>query len=534
MLTFSRAAATEFKKRLIGLIGNAAHFIQITTFHSFCFDLLGKTGDLDKSDQIVRVAVENIMNGEADANRLTKTVLVIDEAQDMSADEYSLIKALMDKNEDMRVIAVGDDDQNIYGFRGSDSAFFKSLLAEPGAKRYELVENYRSAGAIVDFANGFAAKIPARIKTLPIISRVKEKGAVSLCRLASENIAIPAVNAYCAANPAGLSCIIARTNDEVLSIAGLLLKRGVPAKQIRTNGDFNLYNLAEVRDFADGACAGGGYAISDEAWRKSMLGLQSKYARSDNLPDVLRLLGEFEKVSGGVKFKNDLKRYLLESKLDDFISGREGTVLVSTIHQTKGREFDNVFLALSRFPKMDGESRRAVYVAITRAKRNLHILSCGGIFDDVAGVNSNDAAGANYVNIAGDNSNGAASAGIRVTTDDYDYPQPEKLVLQLSHKDVALGYFAFRQRAINKLIAGDELFAREDACYLGDTQVLKYSSKFRERVDALKARGYAPVNAYVRYIVFWRDPTTDAESKIILPEIEFHGARATQPENDRS
>src|SRR5690606_11340129 len=39
MLTFSRAAATEFKSRLIELIGNAAHFIEIKTFHSYCFDL---------------------------------------------------------------------------------------------------------------------------------------------------------------------------------------------------------------------------------------------------------------------------------------------------------------------------------------------------------------------------------------------------------------------------------------------------------------------------------------------------------------
>ena len=38
MLTFSRAAATEFKQRLMGLIGNAAHFVEIKTFHSYCFD----------------------------------------------------------------------------------------------------------------------------------------------------------------------------------------------------------------------------------------------------------------------------------------------------------------------------------------------------------------------------------------------------------------------------------------------------------------------------------------------------------------
>ncbi len=49
MLTFSRAAATEFKQRLIDLIGNAAHFVEIKTFHSYCFDLLGRIGNLEDS-----------------------------------------------------------------------------------------------------------------------------------------------------------------------------------------------------------------------------------------------------------------------------------------------------------------------------------------------------------------------------------------------------------------------------------------------------------------------------------------------------
>ena len=80
--------------------------------------------------------------------KITKSVLVIDEAQDMDANEFALICALMQNNDDMRVIAVGDDDQNIYEFRGSDSAHMQSLIDEYGATRYELVENYRSKANI--------------------------------------------------------------------------------------------------------------------------------------------------------------------------------------------------------------------------------------------------------------------------------------------------------------------------------------------------------------------------------------------------
>lgn len=47
MLTFSRSAATEFKQRLRKLVGDAANYVEIKTFHSYCFDLLGRIGNLE-------------------------------------------------------------------------------------------------------------------------------------------------------------------------------------------------------------------------------------------------------------------------------------------------------------------------------------------------------------------------------------------------------------------------------------------------------------------------------------------------------
>src|SRR5690606_24530910 len=83
MITFSRAAATEFKKRLLKLIRNAANYIEIKTFHSYCFDLLGRVGSLEKSGEILKRTIQQIQQNEVEASRITKTVLVIDEAQDM-------------------------------------------------------------------------------------------------------------------------------------------------------------------------------------------------------------------------------------------------------------------------------------------------------------------------------------------------------------------------------------------------------------------------------------------------------------------
>ncbi|MEE1460675.1 MAG: AAA family ATPase, partial [Segatella copri] len=182
MLTFSRAAATEFKQRLMQLIGNAAHFVEIKTFHSYCFDLLGRVGNLDEAGDVVKQAAEMINNGEVEPNRISKTVLVIDEAQDMSKDDYALVSALMKANEEMRVIAVGDDDQNIYEFRGSNSQYLYELTQTEHSRFIEMTENYRSLRHILDTANDFARNIRQRIKSTPIISMSQEDGEVRIVK----------------------------------------------------------------------------------------------------------------------------------------------------------------------------------------------------------------------------------------------------------------------------------------------------------------------------------------------------------------
>jgi len=498
MLTFSRAAATEFKKRLMTLIGNAANFIQIMTFHSYCFDLLGKVGSIEKSDIIIKHTLEKINAGEEDRTKLTKTVLVIDEAQDMSEPEYLLVKALMKENDNLRVIAVGDDDQNIYEWRGSSSAHFESLLNEPDAKKYELVDNYRSNTNIVEFANQFAKGITHRFKTIPIVPIKNENGKISICKLSSENIAIPVVNMIKNIKLSGSTCIIVRTNEEALNIVGLLNKHGITARKIQTNNDFNLYNLVELRNFIDDIDKdNNSYTITDDIWRQAKDNLNKKYVESNNLPGTQKLIMDFEETNNKTKYKSDFKQFVRESRLEDFISASEGSILVSTIHQTKGREFDNVFLALSHSYELDDARKREIYVAITRAKQNLHILYNDIFFDKINVKN------------------------IERTTDNNNYPVLDEISLQLSHRDVALGYFADRKKEIDSLVSGRELSIQETGCFLGKTQVVKFSSKFREQIKELLKKGYSPARAIVRHIVFWQGKDKEEEIKIILPDVVF-------------
>jgi ATP-dependent DNA helicase RecQ len=433
----------------------------------------------------------------------------------MSHAEYSLVKTLMAKNDGLRIIAVGDDDQNIYEFRGSSSEHFASLLKEQNSKKYELVDNYRSSASIIIFANQFAHKISKRLKTIPITPVKKEQGIVYITKIFSDNITIPAVNTFLAMKTSekttGSVCIITRTNSQALSIAGLLRKSGVAAKQIQTNNDFNLCNLIELRDFInDIENLNAAPAIDETVWQNAKNNLQTKYKSSAQT--VLNLIADFEKTNNKIKHKSDFKQFAAESKLEDFSQAVENTVLVSTIHQTKGREFDTVILALSQFSKLDDAAYRAIYVAITRAKQNLHVIYNGNYFDT---ININGIEGIDDI------SDINSTAGIQKIYDKTDYPMPEHITMQLSHKDVVLNYFNYLQHDITFLRSGNELELCDTGCTYNNKQVLKFSSHFCKQIESLKNKGYLPVRGIVRHIVWWKGKDTN-EIKIILPDVEFY------------
>ena len=259
MLTFSRVAATEFKKRLLELVGNAAHYVDIKTIHSYSFDLIGKQGSLEEAEDVVRLAAEMIERGEVEPSKIAKSVLVIDEAQDMGQDDFRLVQALMQKNEEMRIIAVGDDDQNIYAFRGSDSKYMLSLVRREGSKLYEMTDNYRSAKAVVDCANRFVQRIPNRMKHTPIRSATGQDGeVVRLTSIANTEIKIQ-----------GATAILTRTNEETMQVAYELEQRGLHTTIAQSRDDFRFGNLAEVRYFLKQIGRKDSIVISKERWQEA-------------------------------------------------------------------------------------------------------------------------------------------------------------------------------------------------------------------------------------------------------------------------
>ncbi len=505
MLTFSRAAANEFKQRLYELIGNAVGFVEIKTFHSYCFDLLGKIGnirDVDEMKTIVKKAGDLIRSGDVDLGRITKSVLVIDEAQDMDIHEYRLVEALMERNEDMRVIAVGDDDQNIYKFRGSDSKYFRSFITEHSAKQYSLIDNYRSSRSIISFANEFVKSISDRMKDEDIKAVKESIGEVKLIKHTGNNMETAIVEDVLSVGAEGTTCILTNTNQEALLILGVLRQRNIPAKLIESIKGFDIYNIAEIRYFLKilKKLNSSSPVISDEQWESAVKALKEQYRDSTCLPFVMKILDTFGEVNHK-KYCTDLEMFLHESKEEDFYTDEKGIITISTMHKSKGREFDNVYMFIGRVDMNSDEEKRKLYVGMTRAKELLHIHYFGNTFDKYAEY--------------------ATSREIDIKT----YPKPSELILQLTHEDVYLDFFKNKKEQIIRLKSGmhlagrgNKLYAKIDGKIL---PVLQFSKDCNAKVKRLISLGYKPYDAVIRFICAWRGKEDKDLTAVILADIYF-------------
>ena len=513
MVTFSRAAVSEFQKRLRELIGNAAYFVEIKTFHSYCFDLLGRIGSIEHSANVVAQATELIRSGEVEPSQIAKTVLVIDEAQDMDKDEFALITTLMERNEDMRIIAVGDDDQNIFEFRGSDSGHMKALIDTYGAKKYELTDNYRSDSAIVAFANRYVSHIPNRMKEQLIHPVSSSAGSVSICIYSHLDFESALVDDLLRCGDlTGQICVLTRTNEEAANIVMLLRKAGRRAGLLQSLDHFDLFNLIEIRYFLQSLNwpKHDTPIIGDDLWQTALACLEKRFGTSSNYQLCFNLLLTFRQTHDKL-YWSDLETFLHESKLEDGYQSQEGEICVSTMHKAKGHEFDHVFLCIkqliigkcnpSDYKAKSAAAMRLLYVAFTRAKHSLHIHCISQILDCLQ-----------------------LKAG-EYTMNFSSFPKPDQIITCMSHREVHLDYFIERSKDIFNCIAGQELKVEGD--YLcadtkyGSKKVIRMSNSYQQLRNNWIQKGYLPVSAKIRYCVMWRKEDTGKETPILLADVIY-------------
>jgi ATP-dependent DNA helicase RecQ len=92
---------------------------------------------------------------------------------------------------------------------------------------------------------------------------------------------------------------------------------------------------------------------------------------------------------------------------------------------------------------------------------------------------------------------------------------PDEIVLQLSHKDVNLGYFKSLKKEVLTLRSGQELYFRNN--YLCDVitnrQVCQLSHKIQGELSQWGEKGYFVSSASIRFIVAWKPKDAPKEEK---------------------
>ena len=174
--------------------------------------------------------------------------ILADEYQDVNYGQYTWLMLLA--RDHRRIFIVGDDDQSIFSFRGSDIRFIRNFAQNfPEAIQVRLEENFRSTGHILAAANAVIAADQTRLgKTLFTSKGAGERIEVVGFRGPQEEaagIASEMVRRHAQGVPWGSMALLYRGNALARGYEEALLRARVPHQLM---GDTAFYQRAEIRD----------------------------------------------------------------------------------------------------------------------------------------------------------------------------------------------------------------------------------------------------------------------------------------------
>jgi len=417
-LAFNRNAVTQLKLRLRELLGPEGAWVRVRTYHSLAMFLTGRIfdpGPVQGTEDpetgyfkdVLQEAVQMLEAAARDDSGLRPwrdtflpglRHILVDEYQDINELEYRLVSLLAGRQEsdaDRRPVltAVGDDDQNIYSWQGSNVRFIRRFQEDYGAETLELSRNYRSSPAIVAAANALIACNRDRIKSAPIV-----------CAENGPNRAVPHRVGLVGA-PDHLSClkgaileaqrllsedpelapgdvsILCRTNRELDTLLMLARRLGLPVRGLRGRR-LPLTAVREFRLFLDTLNDCRNEVMSAAALRGLVeeLASESGYTPQNMWIGMFRSILEnhLHETMGRDLPVADFIDYVYDASRDvrQLYQTDRGSVLAATLHTAKGLEFPAVIIAGQPVRNKAGheEERRLFYVAVTRAMRHLTVF----------------------------------------------------------------------------------------------------------------------------------------------------------------
>lgn len=357
--------------------------------------------------------------------------ILIDEFQDINQMQYETIRLL---SNNQNIFAVGDDDQAIYSFRGSNPEMMKKFVQDYQAKTICLSCNYRSHKDIVEASMHFISHNKNRFdKRIVAINR--EDNSIHLLQKPSKKELLSAIRNeiqhYKKQYPQKTQAVLTRTNhlayayqnmaseeceDRILALDMLAYLQFINCGQKRS--DFLKIMNKPVRYIPFGVVAEPVVSfpllkrrLLDKPWiaqRLAELEMQVEYVRKLDLPGQARYIYKamgyetyykenLQRNENSASYRNAFAVFVnklksctsLEELKREYETDKKSVQMtekffVMTYHASKGLEFDRVYLPDLEYGKVPHgrmltekdleEERRMFYVACTRAKESLWLF----------------------------------------------------------------------------------------------------------------------------------------------------------------
>ena len=292
--------------------------------------------------------------------------IMVDECQDLNVAERNLVLRCL--KEGGRLIAVGDSNQCIYGFSGSDPDSFRAIQSIPNTVSMPLSISYRCPESVVKFAQNLVPSIEAK--------QGAEEGVILDC------VSLDDVHDG--------DMVLCRNNAPLLQVYCKLLEQGKRAYIRGSDVGKNLQNIVigTHKDYLHTNLKQDGVFIRlYEDLFNSRKAIMERYGISqedamkhETIQAKLDMIRALEVLGADLTTTEELTK-----KIEDiFPKNDKGEgIMLSTVHKAKGLEADNVFIACaSLMPSKSAldewqvqQERNLMYVAYTRAKKVLGFLN---------------------------------------------------------------------------------------------------------------------------------------------------------------
>jgi superfamily I DNA/RNA helicase len=285
-------------------------------------------------------------------------VIMVDEAQDTNPARRALIRAMLKKGG--RVIAVGDPNQAIYGFTGADADSLDLIAKDFNCKQLPLTVSYRCPQAVVKFAQQWVPDIEAA-QTAP-----------------EGSVATSTMEDFLKRNDLnGEAAVLCRTNKPLVSLAFRLIRqrvacriegRDIAAKIQKLITRWKVKSLDALENKLD-------IYLARETTKLLAGRKESQLAVLEDSVETVRVILDQCRKEGKLTIE-DAVAYV-DQLFSDNVSG---VLVLSSIHKSKGREWQRVYWLdragtcpnkWARQAWQQDQERNLMYVAATRAQSEL-------------------------------------------------------------------------------------------------------------------------------------------------------------------